>query len=161
MDEIAQAGADARRNVTIDLKTIDLGSEVRAGETLVTVKRLLFSASAEGGRVHVAWDGNCVTTSGLPFAFARAPICGDALKRLGGLPANTPKPDIGFVCVQQGGLWYVSPTRTILEGLTAVLRTLKPSDLTSLTQLFQTLSGGLTGNPFSIPPSVAPLLPSG
>lgn len=40
-----------------------------------------------------------------------------------------PKPALGMVVVKRGGKWFVSPTRTMLDSLTAVMRTLDRKDL--------------------------------
>jgi hypothetical protein len=158
-ENMTSAGAEIGSHFSIDLTSIDLTSEVRAGETLVKIKRITFTAAEKDRNTRVEFDGTCLKSSGLPLPPS---LCGNEVARLGGLPATAAKPDLGFVCVQQGGLWYVSPTRTVLEGITAVLRTLKPSDLTTLTQLLSRFARrGLSPNPFglTIRPSIAPLLP--
>jgi hypothetical protein len=141
---------------TIDLKTLDLTSEVHADDTLVKIKHMTFTATS--GHVRVDYDGTCFKSQGLPVPPS---LCGNQLAQLSGVPLATTKPDVGFVCVKVGGSWYVSPTRTVLEDITAVLRTLKPSDLTSLMRVFQHFSGGFfgSGERHFIPtgPSVVPL----
>lgn len=144
---------------SIDLKTLDLTSKVRADDTLVKIKRMTFTASS--GHVRIEYDGTCFKSQGLPVPPS---LCGNQLAQLSGVPLTTTKPDVGIVCVQVGGSWYVSPTRTVLEDMTAVLRTLKPSDLTSLAQVFERFAGGafLPGGQkrlFRVTPSVSPLLP--
>lgn len=42
---------------------------------------------------------------------------------------TTMKPNIGFVTVDQGGKWYVSPTRTYLEAISDFLAELRPGDI--------------------------------
>ena len=42
------------------------------------------------------------------------------------------KPDVGFVTVDQGGKWYVSPTRTYLEAVSAFLSELHPGDIQTI-----------------------------
>jgi len=143
----------------IDVKSLDLTSEPRANETLVKIKRMTFTASDTSRHARIEYDGTCFKSQGLPIPSS---LCGSQLSQLSGVPLSTTKPDVGFVCVEVGGSWYISPTRTILEGITAVLRTLKPSDLTSLTRAFQRFTGDLFApgepRPFaSLMPSVVPL----
>ena len=45
---------------------------------------------------------------------------------------TTMKPDVGFVTVDQGGKWYVSPTRTYLEAVSAFLSELQPGDVQTI-----------------------------
>jgi hypothetical protein len=48
-------------------------------------------------------------------------------------------PDLGIVAVQRGGAWYVSPLRTGLDNLAAILHALKTDSLQTITK-----GGGLS-----------------
>jgi hypothetical protein len=43
--------------------------------------------------------------------------------------SNAGKPAIGMVAVRREGKWFISPTRTMLDAMTAAMRKLEPADL--------------------------------
>ena len=72
---------------------------------------------------------------------------------------NRPRPKVGFVAIKRAGGWYVSPSRTMLDWITASMKTLEPGDFDcygnqfaalrdNLEQQFNQLTGlsGLSGD---------------
>jgi hypothetical protein len=47
-------------------------------------------------------------------------------------PTNKGKPVIGFTTIKREGKWYVSPARTMLDSITAVMKKLEPKDIDCL-----------------------------
>ena len=136
----AQAALDKARgganiqfgNLNFTTEQVDGGTLVKLGKGLtVTVKgqgRELeyangcYTYTAQGATSHQCAQGDVQYLAQLK-AFLPQPVQ-PIFTRL-----TTIKPDIGFVTVDQGGKWYVSPTRTYLEAISAFLSELRPGDI--------------------------------
>jgi hypothetical protein len=71
-------------------------------------------------------------------------------------PTNKGKPTIGFTVIKREGAWYVSPTRTMLDSVTAVMKKLEPNDIDCLRDQIETSIKSLTNqnnNPDAIDPT--------
>jgi hypothetical protein len=79
-------------------------------------------------------------------------------------PSNRGKPTIGFTVIKREGAWYVSPTRTMLDSVTAVLKKFEPKDIDCLRDQIETSIKSLTNqndNPDAIDPTfIAPTDPN-
>lgn len=76
----------------------------------------------------------------------------DQLKLQG---VNGKKPRIGFTTVKQDGKWFVSPTRTVLDGMTAYLRIISKDDVAKYEkQIKDTISGLGGGSTTAADPSL-------
>ena len=141
--EQAEAGArEARKHYDVEVSTLNLTGRVNGDRALVKVSEIEFDAAIPDLGVSVKYDGECVTIRGEVFGFAEPERqCGAGFAPATGLP-GVPTPEIGFVAVREHGLWYVSPTRTLLDGLLGTLRVLDRSDLEMFKKLFLGLSGG-------------------
>ncbi len=71
-------------------------------------------------------------------------------------PTNNGKPTIGFTVIKREGAWYVSPTRTVLDSVTAVMKKLEPKDIECLRDQIETSIKSLSNqndNPDAIDPT--------
>ena len=71
-------------------------------------------------------------------------------------PTNNGKPTIGFTVIKREGAWYVSPTRTMLDSITAVMKKLEPKDIECLRDQIETSIKSLSNqndNPDAIDPT--------
>jgi hypothetical protein len=71
-------------------------------------------------------------------------------------PTNKGKPVLGFTVIKREGAWYVSPTRTMLDSVTAVMKKLEPKDIECLRDQIETSIKSLSNqnnNPDAIDPT--------
>ncbi len=61
-------------------------------------------------------------------------------------PASRGKPIIGFTVIKREGAWYVSPTRTMLDSATAIMKKLEPKDIECLRNQIETSIKSLSNN---------------
>jgi hypothetical protein len=54
-----------------------------------------------------------------------------------------PQPQIGFTTIKRNGAWFVSPTRTMLDAITASMKTLEPGDFDCYRTQFDALRDNL------------------
>jgi hypothetical protein len=139
-DELGRAGS-----VSITITSLSLGHTAVSDGELVTVKSVGLHASVDGRTLDLAPGQKCPTISGGPSGdisgLCSADGSGQQPRGWGGVfnSLQAAKPQVGFVAVQEGGSWYVSPTRTVLDDLEAVLHAL-PSDF--LTTVASVLTPG-------------------
>ncbi|HVM68028.1 MAG TPA: hypothetical protein VMU14_24335, partial [Acidimicrobiales bacterium] len=136
-DDLARAGS-----VSIAITSLSLAGAPVSGGELVTVKSIGLHASVGGRTLDLAPGQKCPTiTGGTPADISG--VCGTA--RAGQQPPGVAgvlnslrgaKPQVGFIAVQEGGSWYVSPTRTVLDDLEAVLHALPSDFLTTVARAF-------------------------
>ncbi len=140
--DAAEAGArEARKQYDAEVGKLVLTGRVDGNRALVKIGELAFNARIPAIGMSFDYDGNCATVTG-EFFGSDSPIrqCGQGLAAPG-FP-DLPTPDMGFVAVREDGLWYVSPTGTLLDGILAVFTVLEPSHLEMFTQLFGGFAGG-------------------
>lgn len=139
----AEAGArETRKLYDVEVRKLQLTGRVTGSTALVKVGELAFSAAIPSMGLSVDYDGECVTVVG-DFFGSDAPQrqCGAGFAPAAGLP-GVPTPKIGFVAVREGGLWYVSPTATMLDGILATLKALDGNTLEMFKKFFTQFSGG-------------------
>lgn len=143
--DAAEAGArEARNHYSAEVSVLKLAGTQTGNSALVKVDELEFSFEIPGLGMAAEYDGQCVTIRG-GFFGGDTPQrqCGSGLGGVPvpGLPALA-TPEIGFVAVREGGQWFVSPTRTLLDGLVATLEVLDRKDLDMFVRIFGGMSGG-------------------
>ena len=160
---------ETRKQYTVSLPGLELVTDGSGSTRTVKIAKVgvrVDFATADGEEVNAAVDGRCITIT----------VSGDAKKRCGadvvklvedfGGPkvdtkafdearktqAATSKkaPNLGFVVVQRGGTWYVSPSRTMLGGMTETLKILTRADLDKLVeagkQAAEQITTGVSGS---------------
>jgi hypothetical protein len=141
LDDAKRAATDAGFHV--DVKRLDLDADRSGSHAVVAIKGFDAAYTYEDGTNTgtVSYDGRCLTYGGRAVAPGEGRVCPDdaggpeALTNIASrLPAQ------GIVVVERDGQWYVSPTRTVLESLLGVLKTVQRSDLDGLRDFF----GGTT-----------------
>lgn len=129
LGEADQAIAELRADAALDVSVDRLDTEVaRAGDTAaVTVTGFAASGSVDGEPFGVTYDGRCFVTT---YEGETEEVCPDELG--GRSPASSRAgvgARLGVVAVEHDGAWYVSPTRSILQVLLAVVGSVDRSDL--------------------------------
>jgi hypothetical protein len=130
----------------ITISELQLRPETNGHTSVVRVSGFLVRGDAGGHPLSLGWDGSCVVididsyhhktcTSDLP---RQLPIFSGATY------------DGGFVTVERGGQWYVSPTRTLFGALVGTLKQIDPKGLKDMKDkgvsgFASSLSDGLTG----------------
>ncbi len=162
-------------------KTLDASLETKdGGKGQLTWKNQIFNGSftsPEGEKVAAKYAKECLTITvegdekkacgqeGLAKLFSD--ISGQQLDtstlNTDGLgfsskckPTNKGKPTIGFTVIKREGAWYVSPTRTMLDSMTAVMKKLEPKDIECLSDQIEASIKSLTNqnnNPDAIDPT--------
>jgi hypothetical protein len=151
------AAAEARKQFRATIGTLVLSS--RPGDddrALVKIDQIRFSAEAADGSAGVSYDGKCVHFSGELFVplLPAGVLCQGDRPPFAVPELPTRGADLHIVAVRRGGSWYVSPTRTFLDGLVATLRALEPKDLESIRDFFTGFSeeqGSYKVSPLSSP----------
>jgi hypothetical protein len=135
IDEAKQAAADSGFKASIT--SLDLDANRDGRHATVQLKRFSVAFDAGDASGTLSFDGKCVTIGGPDIAPDEGRICPEdqdapaVITDLAGrLPSN------GLVAVEQGGDWYVSPTRSVLESVVSVLKALHRSDLDALREFF-------------------------
>lgn len=196
LDE-AQAALDETvgQGFSFEVRDVQLASENVESATRVTVSSFGGSVTFDGGSLDIDTRGDCVTMSMtasdpdesefLPFEFNGEEICpDDAVGDLGNDALNNAfarvgqaatEAKVGFIVVERGGRFYVSPLRTITDAVLQVVGAFDRSDLeeggalyTLFTEGFDTSEqfdsgtltleppGGLTIDPRIPPPADPP-----
>ena len=135
IDDAKQAAGESGFKASIT--SLDLVAKRDGGHAVVEMKRFAVAFEMEDFSGTVAYDGKCVTVAGPDIPPDEGRICPEdqeapaAITDLAArMPAN------GFVVVEHDGQWFVSPTRTLLEGVVSVFKTLQRSDLDALSDFF-------------------------
>jgi hypothetical protein len=132
----AQTGAE-QLGFRAEWKTIDLSAERDGDHASVTIDALALSFEVEGERVEVSYDGTCVQIAAPDVPREQSRLCPDDQEVPEAFAFATRMPAQGFVVVERGGEWYVSPTRTLLESLVGGLKALQREDLEGIRQFFE------------------------
>jgi hypothetical protein len=141
--DIVEAGARMARGASsIEMPTLELDADTDGSTALVTIREIELTGSFEGGSF--TYRDGCLEVAAPGEDDVR--LCGDDPESLldeysgmTGEDLDIPEmpafsfldktPDVGFVTTRVEGKWYVSPTRTLLDSVVAVLRVVEPSDL--------------------------------
>jgi hypothetical protein len=154
IDQAEAAAVEARRAFSFTIRSVDLSHSGSGDENVVKIDDMSFRLSVPEFGISVDYDGECATLDlGEVFGPSAGPqrICDKGLLPSLELPGLARQPDLGFVVVRRDGLWYVSPTRTVLDAITATLKPLRPADLEAFEQLFGDLGFGAPGFNFELP----------
>lgn len=130
---------------TLTFGNLDLITQQVSDGTLVKVGPG-FSFTLSSGQLELSYANGCGTLVGpgpTPQHFCHDQITDNSsLKELlADMPPDVAsiarrvmgaQADIGFVTVQENGLWYVSPVRTLCQYIVGYLQLLQPSDLTTI-----------------------------
>jgi hypothetical protein len=151
--------AGVRDEVGVSIATLDLEAETDGDQSLVTIKKI----EAEGHTEFNAFsfrDG-CFKMSGedvsptelcpedrptdalglTPFGFFGARAGDVEPPQLSFADKQAP---VGFVTTRVAGKWYVSPVRTVLVDLVAIMRLVQRSDLDAIRDYFDRLSASFS-----------------
>jgi hypothetical protein len=162
LPNLEKLASEARSHFRLSIRTLTLSNKTSGDEALVTTDKLAFHLTIAEEGISADYDGRCLTVNGAPdlFGLGKGPICG---KELAGqaIPGLSLNPEIGFTAVREGGVWYVSPTRTVLDAIIAILKAFQPQTLETLKQLFHSFmfGGAYGGGSFELPagfPTIAP-----
>ncbi|HZQ57767.1 MAG TPA: hypothetical protein VFA84_07025 [Acidimicrobiales bacterium] len=144
---------------SVAITSLELDQTAHGDGELVSVKRIGVHATVNGTTIDLAPGSKCPTVTGATPVDLSAWCAGTAGAATSALPAGLSdlvgnlrgtRAQEGFVVVEHGGAWYVSPTRTVLDGIEAVLHAV-PSDF--LTKLFAAF------NPASLVPAITSHVP--
>ena len=144
LDEAEQAVAEIRQLFQVDITALELAATEDGDRALVQIRKLEFDARLANGEFAVSYRDGCATLSGPGGEQER--LCGEDLQK-GGVPGllgpltggdvphlDVEQPDLGFVTVRRDGEWYLSPTRTVIDNVTAFLKVLERDDLDQLAE---------------------------
>jgi hypothetical protein len=163
LSDLLKESAAARKHYSLNVPTLTLKGRVTGDEAVVMIDKIAFRLTVPDAGISVDYDGKCATIKGAEgfFGLDGGPICGDELSKQA-IP-GLKNPDIGITAVREGGFWYVSPSRTVLDGIIGILQSLQPRTLDELKQFFQSFAfggfGGFGGGSFELPagfPTAAP-----
>jgi hypothetical protein len=145
----AEAGVAEMKNAfSAQIREIKLSSRREGDSTVVKIDDISFRVQIPELGMAFDYDGECVTVEGEFFGSDEPQRqCGQGLTPGAGLP-QLPTPDVGFVVVERGGEWFVSPTRTLLEGLVGMLKALDRKTLDSIKELVESFSKTFGGTTF-------------
>lgn len=121
--EVAIALARSK-GLSASIQQLELSTQRRGDAAIVTVERLQAKGSYDGKGGTVDYDGKCVVMK----SDSDEPISSCDPDSLIPGPRGGP-PNVTFSAVQEGGLWYVSPLRTWLDGMVTSLRKVDRADL--------------------------------
>jgi hypothetical protein len=166
LPEAEKAIADGTASApSVKVTDLQLAEDTSGHRSMVTVKSFHADVVAGGEHGTVDFDGKCLKVTG--FADAPAIPC----RPSSGTGALVPSPptSLRLATVEEGGSWYVSPVRTVLDNLLAMLHGLDPNALKGpagpagmfggLLPMFGGLVPGRATSMSSSGCGVAPLLP--
>lgn len=141
IEDAEAAVREARTHFRAQLRSLSVSARANGEDRIVTVDKIDFHLEIPDAGITVDYDGKCATLSGRFFGSDRPERqCGPGAGVLPGAGlAGLPR--IGFVVVERGGAWYVSPVGTVLDSLIEVLRALKPADLETFRRSFAPFFG--------------------
>ena len=162
LDDAQGAINEFKQRVQVSIDDLGLSADRSGDRALVKITKFGFTAKFpsdflgdSGGTATLSYGGGCITFSApgqaqrrecgadkakaLPFLAPFANLAGQVPK------LNLAHPDAGFVAVERNGRWFVSPTRTLLDDLTAVLKVFDRSDLDRMADYVRQFLGGAIG----------------
>lgn len=152
----AEAGVrEAGKAFRAQIRTLKTSARTTGERAVVKIDEFTFAFEIPALGVAVDYDGTCVTLRGEMFG-AGTPQrqCGGAGGSIPGfgLP-NIGTPDVGFVAVREGGLWYVSPLGSVFDAILNTLKVLDRGDLDAIKALVSAFgfSGDFTTPGIPIP----------
>jgi hypothetical protein len=164
----AALAADADKP-KVTVTTLDLSSKTDGDVATVTIDKL--AGTAVSGDTTVTLADGCITEQ--TAGGAPQKTCGNdpsallgnlgvaGLPGLGQLGAGATA-DVGIRVVKVDGKWYVSPVRTVLDGVVSSFDAIKPGDLAGLAQAIQGLTKTLeSGGGAGLAPGLTPKITIG
>ncbi len=141
LPQAEEAISEARGMFNAQIRELEVSSR-RSGQTAaVKVDKISFRAEVPSLGISADFDGECMTTTGEFFGTDEPQrLCGDEVQLPPGLP-RLPTPDIGIIAVARDGAWYVSPTRTTLEGVISLLKSLDRDMLEAFKEMVASFAG--------------------
>jgi hypothetical protein len=138
-----QAAIDAlRTKPSIRFTSLEMSTQPLGVATLVEVSGIAFAITY--GSTDITYAHGCAT---ITMGFTTTHVCRGTAdsapeqRALDALPPAirsllerlaTTHPQYGIVTVEEGGSWYVSPTRTVLQSADALLSMFQPGDLETI-----------------------------
>lgn len=153
LSKLAPGASRAQQSVHLSLSYLSTTTETLSVGTLVKVNGLGLTGSLNGAAVSLVYARGCLTGHLATRSFhecgaSKSSPQSEALIPAALRPVLThiadSRPDLGFVTVQVNGNWYVSPTRTLLQGLNAYLSVLRPGDLLAIAASLPTIEHEIT-----------------
>jgi hypothetical protein len=145
----AAAAASQPDAPKITISDLGLSSATHAGGELVHITHIAVHVVSGGTTFDYSTATHCLKVTGpsvppIPTcAGSSAPSDPTAANPFASLHGLNLHPDLGIVVVQNGGKWYVSPLRTVLDDVLAVLHALPTDVLDKIRQAFSNGLGGL------------------
>lgn len=142
LPSVEAGAAEIRGAFSAVIRDLKLSSRREGDKAVVKIDDISFRVEIPDLQMLIDYDGECLTIEGGEFLGGGGPQrqCGQGITPAAGLP-GIPTPDIGFVTVERGGEWFVSPTRTLLDGLIGVLKAFDRNTLEMIKQLFMSFAG--------------------
>ena len=150
LERAEQAAAEADVEVSID--DVSLDTELEGdGLAVVRVRELEATFRGDGESGSVRWDGKCLVASdGGDQVFDTCEVDDEM-----GVRPFPVTPDMGFVTVERGGEWYVSPIRTVLRPILELVRAIREGDLESMFESLFGFAAASESSELSFSPSAA------
>ena len=153
IQDAEKGAAEARHSFSLRIDSLTTSARTSGDEAVVKVTKMAFKLSIPDFGVSVTSDGRCTTFEGGDFFGGGIPgappipkrLCGDQVTPGAFFPGLRARPEIGFVAVQRGGKWFVSPTRTMLDAMIGILKSLNRSDLETFKQMIAEITQGFSG----------------
>jgi hypothetical protein len=138
--------AKVRSRIGVTITSLTLTSSPIAGGTLVKASDLGFTARVAG--IPVSYKGGCLTYGYKGRSVRQCPTRAASSAEIKKIIATFPpalrglvtrlvtiRPAVGFVTVEEGGRWFVSPVATLLDDMDVFLTVLRPGDLLAIASL--------------------------
>jgi hypothetical protein len=149
----AQSALDgAKSHAAVTINSLDLATVAQPdGAQLVQIKQLAFTVVVDG-HLTVQVSGGCAHVTDSMDPTVDQTVCPDQSSDISGLPPEIQQllqrvrdghPAVGIVAVQEGGLWYVDPVRTVFTDVDDLLATFSPGDLQTIRNAIGQFSLGL------------------
>lgn len=153
LEQAEQAVADADFQLSVDDLALDTELE-GDGLAVVRVRELSATFRADGESGSLRWDGKCLVASGSGEQVFNTCETDDDL----GVRPFPITPELGFVTVERGGEWYVSPIRTVLRPILELVRAIRDGDLERMVESLFGFAAAEQGTEISSAPMPTSLL---
>jgi hypothetical protein len=149
----AEARLGKVQNVTVKINSVSFSDEALPDGTLVHLKGLVITGSIRGTKF--TYTNGCITIDTVAtvqfcktnlqqlLSSQHAPA---AVTNLVNIVANL-KPNYGITAVKEGGKWYVSPVRTVLDNFDALLAAFTPQQVDQIVNDIEQLEPQLHVHP--------------
>jgi hypothetical protein len=152
LDDADAAAAETREDLTITFDDLQFETEDAGdGATRVTMAGFQVGVSSSDGEFSASYDGECATFEG-DFDDADledlvgddGQMCTEDMQELGLLGSSAGFHG-GFITVEWDGRHFVSPTRTIFDGVIGFLQVLEADQIDTTDELEELFLGDLAG----------------